>query len=301
MHAIMKHWHPMIGRDFHIPWPPGSPSPAPSPAPYLTGQTLMGLAIKASYASSHMSMGWGMTMQQGTDIGYMIPHVGPPSALLAIEIPLSSSVSYFGTSMVMVENKPACVALAMLVNYNLNCGTPVPTPTGIVIAANTHFAAMTLGDLLGGVAVMAMDVAIGVVLGKAIGAGSGWAAGRLGPRVAQWLGPRAYNRTLFQTAMRHADSRAIGMNVAEFEADMARELIEEQAPEIVKTALSTVAGESAKPVVDAVRKSPGEPGTKATREAYREMGDYLESGDVEEHPSPGTDPILGGWGSHTHG
>ncbi|MDN5938198.1 MAG: hypothetical protein L0H83_06000 [Salinisphaera sp.] len=286
-HAIMKHWHPMLGVDLHIPWPPGSPSPAPSPVPYRTASLLIGTTgAKASYAKTHLSHGMGMTMQQGTDIGYLIPHVGPPSVLLAIEIPLSTSVSYFGTSMLLVEGKPACVALAGLVNPNLNCGTPLPTPTGGVLALNTHFAAMTLGDLLGGITQMAMDAAVAFLLGKAFGAlGKGLGA-RFGPRLAKWLGPRAYNRTLLRTIMNSGDSRVIGMNVAEFEAEAAQALIESQAKAIVDNAFGAIVGTPTGMVIDAGRQALGsDPDAKLVREGYSAMGDYLETGGVEEHPA----------------
>lgn len=198
MHAIMKHWHPMIGRDLHIPWPPGSPAPAPSPVPYVTASTLLGLGITALYAPTHMSQGMGMTMNMGTDIGPMIPHVGAPSNLLPIEIPLSSSKSYFGPSNHLAGGKPIAAGLLGNTNPNLNCGTPVPVPFGEVIVLNTHYVGMSLADILGGMAAMASDFAIQSILQVA----GGRLSSRVGSAIARRLSQRVFQRSLFQGLMR---------------------------------------------------------------------------------------------------
>ena len=142
IHAILKHWHPMIGWDFHIPWVPGTPAPAPVPVVYKTGATLswvaglVGLQGVTKMAKSHVSQGWGFTMLQDTDIGTMIPHIGPPSLLLPLDILFSASKSYFFTTQYKAEGANIAVALAIIVNPNLNCGTPIPTPTGPLVIRN---------------------------------------------------------------------------------------------------------------------------------------------------------------------
>ena len=165
-HAVLKNFHPMIGRDMHIPWPPGSPAPAPSPVPYVTTSTMMGLGVTCSKAVDVMSQFFGLTMLVPTDIGPMIPHIGAPSVLLAVEIPMSSSKSYFGCGRYMSKGSPVAVALLGQTNLNLNCGTPVPLPMGQVIALTTHYMDMSLGDLVGGLANMAFDFAVAAALNK---------------------------------------------------------------------------------------------------------------------------------------
>jgi hypothetical protein len=176
IHAILKHWHPMIGWDFHIPWVPGTPAPAPSPVMYKTGATLawvaaaVGLNGVTKMAMSHTSQGIGYTMLQDTDIGTMIPHIGPPSLLLPLDILFSASKSYFFTTQYKAEGANVAVALAVILNPNLNCGTPIPTPTGMVIALNTHFASMSFAEFMAALNRMAIEflvqAALNFILGK---------------------------------------------------------------------------------------------------------------------------------------
>lgn len=165
-HGVLKHWHPMMGVDFHIPWPPGAPAAAPSPVPYFTVQIMNGLNITANKANDALSHYKGLTMLKVTDIGPFIGHVGTPSILLAFEIPGSWSKSYFGSSRCKSKGTPVAVALLYIVNLNLNCGTPIPTPTGRVLALTTHFVDMTFGDIISGVLQMAADAAIAAALNK---------------------------------------------------------------------------------------------------------------------------------------
>jgi hypothetical protein len=165
--AVLRAWHIMVGRDMHIPWPPGSPAPAPAPVPYITTAPMIGILPMVTskctatvFADSLCSM-----MVRGTDIGPMIPHVGPPSTTLPIEMLTSGSKSHFGITKWKVKDQtgaPGCVAVAMLgvVNPNLNCGTPVPLPMGFVIAPTTHLASMTLGDAISGLCMMGWDFVI---------------------------------------------------------------------------------------------------------------------------------------------
>lgn len=167
MHAIMKNWHPMFGFDWHCPWVPGTPSPAPAPVMYKTGAMLKWMTeLKdlTKVAWSHSSQGWGYSMKQGTDIGPLIPHIGPPSLLIPIEIIFSSSKSYFFTSQYKAEGENICVALAILVNPNLDCGTPMPTPTGVVLALNTHFAGMSWAEFIQALNQMALEALIQTIL-----------------------------------------------------------------------------------------------------------------------------------------
>ena len=171
-HGVLKNWHPMIGCDRHIPWPPGSPTPAPAPAPYLTFSDMQGTTITASMANDVLSNYWGYTMLKVTDIGPMIPHIGTPSNLLLIEIPLSASKSYWGSSRYVSKGKPVAASLLFVINPNLNCGTPLPTPSGIVLAITTHRVDMTWGDIFSGFLQMAFDFALMWALSKISKVGS---------------------------------------------------------------------------------------------------------------------------------
>lgn len=224
MHAILKHWHPMMGTDFHIPWPPGSPAPAPSPVPYRTAMILMGTGATCAMATRHPSMGWGFTMQQGTDIGPLIPHIGPPSVLLPLEILLSSSKSYFGVAQYPVEGRPVAVAMAGMTNFNLNCGTPMPTPTGMVLAMNTHFVSMSMADVIYSTTYMALDWGLQTALQ--------WAGGKVGGLVAsqaalpiQYLtyrfGPQVLSKTAAKQLLRQSGRRIKGRDINRLAREMA--------------------------------------------------------------------------------
>lgn len=166
-HGVLKHYHPMMGRDMHIPWPPGAPAPAPAPAPYMTVFTLLGLAITSKYTNKVFTDSVGWTMLKGTDIGPMIPHMGTPSVTIIPEMVFSASKSYFGVATYKVgEADCIAVSLGFATNPNLNCGTPVPTPTGLVLALATHRVDMTWGDIFSGFAMMGVDWVIQKYLNK---------------------------------------------------------------------------------------------------------------------------------------
>ncbi len=191
-HGVLKNIHPMIGLDFHIPWVPGTPAPAPSPVPYNTFALMSGLLITSKYTVTTFTEYFGATMLQGTDIGPGIPHLGPPSLTLPFDLLGSSSKSYFAVSKVKAEGKPVVASLDIVMNPNLNCGTPMPSPLGIVLAMTTHRVDMSWADIMGGLATMACDFAIQTALN--------WAGGKIGDRIAGALrGP--VMRAAFQSAL----------------------------------------------------------------------------------------------------
>jgi len=110
---------------------------------------------------------------------------------LAIEFIFSSSKSHFGVaSYTGVDNKGAqnCIAVALLVhvNPNLNCGIAWPTPTGMVVAFNTHYVGMTLGDFIVGLSSMAVDAVLQRVMsaiGSAVARVPSYLAQRIVPSV----------------------------------------------------------------------------------------------------------------------
>jgi hypothetical protein len=208
MFAVLKAWHPMIGRDFHIPWPPGSPSPLPSPAPYTTFSVMYGTGVTCRYTKTMFTSEWAPAMVRGTDIGPLIPHIGPPSITILLEILLSGSKSHFGPIGTQVSDQygaagnPAA-ALGIVINPNLNCGFPLPTPTGIVIAPTTHFVGMTLGDLVAGLLSMAFDFLIQALLNK-LGAAAGNWLGKGAGAIANKFGIGVLSRAAARRAAREA-------------------------------------------------------------------------------------------------
>lgn len=187
---IMINFHPMVGVDFHIPWPPGSPAPAPAPVPYNTfhilGNPIGWAAGQAKVVTTEWSC-FGFCMQKSTDIGMVIPHVGAPSITLPLEIALASSKSCWGSMQKQVAGQPVCCALLVSVNPNLNCGTPAPTPTGFVTAINTHMVDMTWGEILGGLVNMVVTGLLQFGLNKLGGAiGNRLAARFASPAVNAW-------------------------------------------------------------------------------------------------------------------
>lgn len=179
MHAVMKAWHPMLGRDLHVVWPPGSPVPV-APAPFFTYHVLLGWGF-GSIAATHNTHGAAWCMKRNTDIGPLIPHIGPPSLLTPLDMIFSASVSYFASSRYKVEGEPAACALLFNFNPNLNCGSPFPFSVGVVIAITTHYVSMTWGDFLGGLLSFAIDFALQCALSWIIGKGAGAIANRIAP------------------------------------------------------------------------------------------------------------------------
>ncbi len=178
-HGVLKGFHPMIGVDMHQVLVPPAPL-TPAPVPHNTVHILIGLYATAVYSTTIFTDSFGPTIMKGSDIGPLIPHIGSPSVLLAVEIPLSASKNHFGSSKYKCDKGTVGVSMLFAVNLNLNCGTPVPTPTGTVIAVATHRVDMTMGDVLAGIGNMAGDFLMQSALQ--------WAGGKAGGAAAKGLG-----------------------------------------------------------------------------------------------------------------
>lgn len=195
MFLILRSIDQMIGVDMHIPWPPGAPVPLTVPAPYATLSMMMGTGITSKFTTTIFVDGMVPAMCKGTDIGPLIPHIGPPSTTLIIEILTSGSKSYFGPSYYQLKDQTGspgtpAVALLMSVNPNLNCGYPLPTPTGMVMAFTTKALGLTWGDILAGLINMGVDFAFQAVLQK-LGGMMGEAAGGLAKAMVKDLSSSA--------------------------------------------------------------------------------------------------------------
>ena len=178
-HGVLKGFHPMIGIDFHQVLVPPTPL-TPAPVPHNTAHILIGLWITAVYSEKIFTDSFGPTIMKGSDIGPMIPHIGSPSVLLAVEIPFSASKCHFGSSKYKCDKGTVGVSILFAVNLNLNCGTPVPTPTGTVLALATHRVDMTWGDIFAGVTNMCADFLLQAILQKLGGKAGEAVSGALG-------------------------------------------------------------------------------------------------------------------------
>lgn len=208
MFGVLKAWHPMVGVDFHIPWPPGSPVPAPARAPYFAAFIMIGTTLTSRWTPRHNTHALASSMVRGTDIGPLIIHVGVPSITLPLEILLSGSKSHFGPTSITVSDQKGgtgnpAAALGVFVNLNLNCGFPIPTPFGLVIAPTTHMVGMTLGDLIAGLLFMTWDFLIQAALNK-LGAKIGDVMGNVAKRIANKLGVGVMSRAASRAAARSA-------------------------------------------------------------------------------------------------
>jgi hypothetical protein len=193
--AVMKHLDIMIGIDLHICWPPGSPLPLPNPMPYLVVMPMCGTFLTAVMAPTALTLSQ-MTMKRGTDIGPLIPHIGPPSKLTPMDILLSGSASHFGPSAVVVEGAPVAAALLYLINPNLNCNSSCPLPTGLVLCFTTHYVGMTLFDVMFGVFTSVLTIAIDVATAST----TGLAVKQLQKHVIQPLGKKVAAKVASKTA-----------------------------------------------------------------------------------------------------
>ena len=188
----------MMGVDLHIPWPPGSPSPAPGPVPYRTAMLMIGsglgvLANLTKVTEKQMTDSFSMTMLKGTDIGPLIPHIGVPSITLPVEMLFSSSKSYFSTSRYQVAGESVACSLLVVVNPNLNCGTPMPSPTGVVLALTTHRVNMTWGDVFAGLGRMFADWCVQTVFN--------FLGNKAGGALSKFLSARLYEGLLSKFAI----------------------------------------------------------------------------------------------------
>lgn len=169
---ILGNWHLMIGSELHYFWLSGSPVPAPPPAVlnHISSMILNGTGLTASKTTNVQATN-NKIIHQGSDIGNFILHVNIPPAPINLFLPLhiafSGSKSMFGVNTVIAEDNPVGVAVAVIMNFNLNCSDPVYLPGGVVYAfPMTCQAGFTLADFLGGLMHMAFDMAISYAINK---------------------------------------------------------------------------------------------------------------------------------------
>jgi hypothetical protein len=124
-----------------------------------------------------MSSAFGCTLQRGTDIGPLIPHIGIgpafPNLLYPVILATSASKSEFGVASVYAGGDVVAIACmgaigVPCVNLNLNCwGLPFPPmPSGIVLAYNTVCVDASWWDLVIGALNMILDMLVQYVIGR---------------------------------------------------------------------------------------------------------------------------------------
>jgi hypothetical protein len=170
---VLVHINPMIGLDPHTALPPPIGLPIIPIYAHITGAfnhfLIWGFATAKD--SAKVLCDGNKTMQRGTDIGFFIIHVPIPLLphfLLPIWNTLTGSKSEFGVNSVLIEDQPVAVAVAKIVNFNLNCfGYTSPIPgVGVVITWTSVQANMTLADFLAGLAAAVIDWAIQALVNK---------------------------------------------------------------------------------------------------------------------------------------
>lgn len=181
MPNVLQHPDWMIGLDRHNIIPPHIPAPLPvslagTPAMHpVVARLKVGPwgAVTGRFAADVLCDG-NITMARGTDIGPLVPHVVAfsPAFLhlgLVIYTLTSGSKSEFGSSTVLLEQGPVAVAVAWVVNLNLNCLPGV----GVVPAPSTVVAGFSFGDFLGGLIATGIDFAVTWGVAKVTGMGAG--------------------------------------------------------------------------------------------------------------------------------
>jgi len=161
--------HPMISLDLHDGIPPPGPVMVPKLPHFVAAMEKWALPTSKP-ALKVLGVGGFPLMQMGTDIGNFIPHIFV-EYLAPLYTATSGSKSMFGASTVQSQGSPTAAAIVVVMNLNLNCWSPVPIPLGYVCAPNTVMVGMTLGDILGGLCAMAMDMLIQYALNKAFSSG----------------------------------------------------------------------------------------------------------------------------------
>jgi hypothetical protein len=102
-------------------------------------------------------------VQQGHDVGYLIPHFAlPPNGLMAVNAAFSKHKVMIPVSKVLLEKKPAGTYLFFLLG--MICCNPVSLPTGVVMLLRcTVWTGFNLLDLLKALGYMALDIVLDLV------------------------------------------------------------------------------------------------------------------------------------------
>ena len=194
--AVLKHLHPMIGVDFHDEIsPPGVPVPS---IPHLVAGILCfpPWGVVTGKCNSTVWTTTAMSLAQGTDMGFFIPHIPLPPAPANILAPIitlaSGSKSHFGAQNHKTPAGPLAFACLVVVNLNLNCGGPTrpPLPSGFVLAVfQLTWQGVTWGDIIAGALHMLVDALVQFGINRFLSTGLGgkalnWLTGKIAGAIA---------------------------------------------------------------------------------------------------------------------
>jgi hypothetical protein len=297
----LKNWHPMVGVDLHTMQLPGPVPPVPNTPHVVAAMICAGpWGILTGKPVPNVIGGWATCLQKGTDAGPLVVHVciPPPNLLLPVILLGSASKSYFGASSTLIGSDalPIAVAVMKVVNLNVNCGTIVPTPSGIVVAVHTVVADMTLADFLSGLVTAlvesALQAVINLIFNKVLGDFFRRLAGAaFGPIVLPLIKDADDMMGKFMV------QEALDAGRSQFASEMAVNAI----PLILGDLLGTPQGVSASNVYQAVdpnvpdMSSPVGASASAAAAAAGNataaaVNNYNNNPAVDEHPSGGSSP-----------
>lgn len=225
MHVAHLTAHTFVGIGTHTAVNP--PSVVPVITPHVSMDTLLGLTIKAKYSKTVIGPFGFQFIGQENDSGFVVPHIGipPNNVLIPLIIGFGGSKPMFSASTVKIDVDGAGTPVACdLIPYNFvginqACNDPCNYPSDIVICPNSVFVGMTLGDLLSGLALTLVDVAVS------------WAASKAGG----WIGE-------------HLAKAVVSVLMRQAAREIARELGESSAKEILRDVVENVAE---RPIVQA--------------------------------------------------
>jgi hypothetical protein len=150
--------------------PPVPPIPTPLPAipGLIEGPAFMGWppGMLSHKTAPTVKVDGNPGVQQGHDIGYVIPHFAiPMNALCALNTLLSKHKVMFPVGSVKIEKKPVGTYLLFLLG--LICCNPVSLPTGVLIILKcTVWTKMTWKDFFKGLAMIAIDMVFDLIWNK---------------------------------------------------------------------------------------------------------------------------------------
>jgi hypothetical protein len=173
MHCAHVTIHGFIGAGFHDAVNPPLPAVVPF-TPHVSMQTLLGLTIKAKWSKTVIGPFGFQLLGKDNDSGLMVPHIAipPTNVLVPIVIAFGGSKVMFGASTVKLDvdgagvPMGACLLPFVPLSKNQACNQPLNLPTDNVIGPNTVMVGLTLGDVVGGVVNIVVDMGVSFALGK---------------------------------------------------------------------------------------------------------------------------------------
>jgi hypothetical protein len=162
---------PILGLDIHMEIPP---FPTPAPIPHLVLFLIRGFRSQnTSRAVLSVISPIGPLVGRNHDAAPLVAHIPiplPSILLLPVVMAGTSSKCEFGAGSVKLGKSgyPAAIGLLFVVGPQLHCNEVCPLPTGVVISGLNFSVRAGFGwaDLLGSLAGMLYDIAVGWAIAK---------------------------------------------------------------------------------------------------------------------------------------